>query len=623
MSEYNHLFKCVSVCLVTSENICILTLKPHVNLKTLDNEDITNQFSPLITDDLYFSYFDNFIEAYLSYLSVTSTTANAEIYSLKILLIQDSLYVNQLIRLSLSIPNEIFIKKDSDYFYNYYCLRAHNSTINQTLGNISVFISNVDTNVGRSDFAQYYTLFDSVDVILTTIHSNMSFSNLTNSRLSASIVSNISNNDDFEPYPLNNNISIKFENNHRNNLYDNSSYSLSCVWYDTMDYTWSDTGCVTIVDSNDNVNCHCNHLTTFAVLHEIDQYETGGNNNTDKKSSSNFLDALTNPIYLIIILILIGGFVGICIFVIRLFWKLIKNNIKAFQRGNEYETAHGALFFTLVQSIVQINACATLYLFSVLSTDASDNFSDSSMIVDYFGEFLTLSLLVPPIIYFYIFSHVIYGMAIVAQSLSSRMNRQKQKLRRMLIISNVLVTLIFLLIAAVLLLDLNRYFFNDLIDLLSVFEALYIVLMLFPITFVFYFSVRAIGVVWHSIKRIRDLNSKQKNHTRNFDFNRTASLSSSRIPSSSPSHHHVDETPHIKALWRIVGAATCTCLFILIQIGFTVYFAIFPYHLSPIVRLIDIFWNWLFLVEIVFLYQHYIKNKIRQKKSAGTLNLRS
>ena len=51
----------------------------------------------------------------------------------------------------------------------------------------------------------------------------------------------------------------------------------------------------------------------------------------------------------------------------------------------------------------------------------------------------------------------------------------------------------------------------------------------------------------------------------------------------------IDKSPQLRAMWRIVGGSIATCFFVLIQIGFIVYFAIFPHHLTPVSHLVDIF----------------------------------
>ena len=626
---------------------------------------MTHKVSQLLTNPLYSIYFDQLIDACFSSNNNTHW---------RLLLIENSLYISELARLSVAIPSEFYnlhpyIHGDATTDYNFevanfqtYSIRASNTSINQTLRNITVNLNYQDTSVGRKDFAEYSESFNSVDTILIALktdhannHNNYNYqnnktnivTNVSNSRLSVNILSNITEIDG--NYPLNNNISIIFQRNIINHEYKYNLSTYKCVWLQT-NYTekqvWSSDGCTTgTIDSTPTnshttstsigVECNCNHLTTFAILQLLDTSEYGNEDSIetddDDDDDNDMLNAFPNNyIYFAIVMTLIIGFAIIALFVAHLFYKLMKNGIKLCncKKDKNYETAFGALFFTLIEAITQINSCLMFYIFIAWIDFSSDNFADSNTITDYFREFVTISVLLPLLISFYIFSHTIYGMAIVAQSLSNRFSRKRKQLQNIIIFCNIMTTLTFVFIMIALAFDLNQKL-SLLVNLLLIFELIYIGFMLVPICFVCYYSFKSMKVIHNSIltlKSIKSVSSTTNTNTHE-DASTTIttiakrkatltanSLSKSNVNSNNSSNLENNDSNtkgQELAMRRILFACVSTSSFILIQIGFTVYFAIFPNNFQLHYQLIDIFCNLLFLIQIIYLYQHYIKAKIK------------
>ena len=570
-----HLF-CDSFWMVNDFEVHVDSIVTHIPSIYYENEDIANEISDVLKlDNMDILY--NLVETILNF---NNMHVNNDLLLSNLFL--SSLYINRLFSLSISIPSEKYSM--IDYFYNFdiFSIRVNNETINEKLSNITILIDNSDTNIGRNEFSNYDESFDCVDVIIIVMsnknnNNNVesvlynSTSNMTSSRAMINILSNQSRDDENNMYDLKENIVILFSDILEKHTNDNNNGQYHCVWDDNLNNIWDDYGCTTTILYNDII-CDCDHLTAFAVIWH-----------SDERHESDNLDQYSNSIvYSVLLFSLTCGFLTIAAFVIRLFYRLHTNNISPCDREKPYEPAYGALFFTFLQSIVQVNACLMLYVF-ISGLQNSDSFSDSDVIVEFFREFLTFSLLLPLIVSFYIFSHVIYGMAIIAVSISSRLAKKKKKFVRFAITGNVIVTLAFGLIIGSLVFDVNHIVVNE-IFLIS--ELIYIGFLVASVCLTIFYSVEATKIVYKSIQL-------SSNHV-------TAKIVKQK-----------------QAMMRIIIAAVCCGLFMIIQIVLTGYFSLYPKQFHVIFQLVDIACNMLFLIVIIYLYHHFVQAKIREKIEKG------
>ncbi len=108
---------------------------------------------------------------------------------------------------------------------------------------------------------------NSKDDVVSVIENNCNnFEFETNATLSNSSISIIINGNEFNHSSLTSNISIQFHIG----IYSNDN-DIQCVWLDETTNIWRSDGCETIINENNNkdVECLCDHLTTFATVHNI------------------------------------------------------------------------------------------------------------------------------------------------------------------------------------------------------------------------------------------------------------------------------------------------------------------------------------------------------------------
>ena len=173
----------------------------------IDNEDVTDQLSNLLTNVNYISYFYDLIDMMISLMNNDAINAMNDVT----IILEKSLFVSQLLTMSVAIPSENNNYHNNNYF-DFYSIRVNNRSINQSLNNdnITININYQDTNIGRDDFANYKESLNCVDIILITLDDNNTYR--VSPRTSINIISNQTyhNHDNNQLYPLNHNVSILY-----------------------------------------------------------------------------------------------------------------------------------------------------------------------------------------------------------------------------------------------------------------------------------------------------------------------------------------------------------------------------------------------------------------------------
>ena len=632
---YDILVEIIDPCHVYSDSFSVVndfevrvdSIVTHTPSIYYQHEAITNQISDVLKLD-NIDFFYNLVESILNFNNNNDNFGNNDLNDLLSNLFLSSLYINRLFSLSISIPSEKYRLIDNFYNFDIFSIRVNNETINEKLSNITILIDNSDTNIGRNEFSNYDESFDCVDVIIIVLSNNQEYnnvesvlynstSNMTSSRALIKILSNQSRDDENNRYDLQQNVVIVFDDasyNQDTSSSDDTNTNTNeyhCVWLDETNDIWDDGGCMTDIIDN-TVVCQCSHLTSFAVIWHIDEGDEVSSVDESEEESDDVWDVYTQDFtYTIILLGYVIGFFSVAVFVVCLFYRMHKNNISMCDKTKPYETAYGALLFTLFQSIVEINACLVFYMF-VAHLQHSDSFVDSGVIVEFYEEFVTFSLLLPLIVSFYIFSHVIYGMAIVAVSISPRLAKKKKKIQKYAIIGNVIVTVLFLFIVASLIFDLNSILLDQ---IFFISEMIYILFLVVTVILIVIYGIDAIRIVYTSIKTIENQNKYKLSRKISASTASTASRASKQNSSKNKqdSEIKIQSKSQRRAMLRIVIAAVFSCLFVVIQILTTMYFMIYPNHFHAAFQLVDIGFNLLFLIVIIYLYHHYVETKISQK----------
>ena len=585
-----------------------------VGLET-EFESITSTMSALLLDEFFADYFYDIIDNSVNFFQNND-------YSTKFtILAKNSLYIWNLLHMSQSIPSEI-IQIDKFDNFQIYSLRVFNQTINyQTQSNnTAVDISNEDTSQGRETFAAYYQPLKSIDCMLIALNLKIDFNGTNNNITHTTLVHILSNNTNYDlnyQQILQDNVTLIHTIDWDVYLHDN--VNILCVWYnestndsDNSVFSWSSDGCVTnliaIDEYTGQVTCNCNHMTTFAILYYLDEQEKNDNDFFDQYSKNGY--------YGYILVLLIFGFIGVAVYVLRLFhilrfkygipitclWITI-GSIKKHKRRNmnnpynndkkSCEVAPVILFLTLIQSVCQFGSCLIFLLYAVVLPNIdsdNDNYTDSEEILKFFTEFLTFGLFLPLIVSFYIYTCIIYALGVVSAALGSRIEKMRRRIFKFTMIGVICITLVLLTIAACFIADitimtLGSYWF-------VLFESIYLVLLCVTLILVNYFTYTAFRTVKTTLNMLKEAAERRYGNCNGDE----ESLSKRK-----------------KTMYKILISTMVLSFVLLVQIISMIVFMIDVSYFHPIIQMIEIFLHLLYLIFVVYFYQNYFTAKIKDK----------
>ena len=241
-----------------------------------DDEDVTRHLSVIITNPNYHHLLYSLSSSMMEMFQYLSHHDSIDLYNL----LSASLYISELIKISLSIPGEAtFAKFDR---FTLYSTRINNENVNVTLQNISVFVPKDVIEGDDNDNSGGSKFFESVDVLIVGLDS------LTTDDVAAApaIVPN-DNCDNVEGKLSEKSVAITVLGNHTNTSHLSSNINFTficdgngcddthkCVWSNEQDDIWENEGCITIIkDTGNEILCSCSHLTTFATIHNIHSSE--------------------------------------------------------------------------------------------------------------------------------------------------------------------------------------------------------------------------------------------------------------------------------------------------------------------------------------------------------------
>ena len=664
----------------------VITATPKLINKT-NGEDVTDEFSSLLTNLRNINVLDNLMYTAIWYWDKYENDNLMQLFD-------NSLYISELVRISISIPSEhnrkaVFSQELNVPILETYSIRADNETIDEHFFNnsVSVALDSSDTSDARSAFADYYTNLQSVDVIIVAINSQCNIINDIDYNYNNSIQSQsngtpvtstvsikiLSQGSQFihqgEIYPLQANMSLIFDEPCHDTP---ETFHFICVWFNNSNDSWSSDGCITkttyTILGGNIIECSCNHLTTFAVLYHIDEQE--GESVLIKTYSM-------HPGYAIGSLVLILGYGIVFLFIVRLFYRAHSNGVEFFffckkksskkkkhskrsKDKKQYETAFGALLFTMIQCILQVFSGLIFLTFVVFFKDfhdeSADRFTDSQVIASFYKEFLTFSLILPLLVSMYIFSHLIYGMALVTVSTSVRIQKKKRQINKFTIASNAVITAIFVIIIIFLVFDLNKSRYFQILRLFLVFECLYIIIMFVVGIFIGIFGYQSSKIVHDSIvmldsqssrsqtcteesisvklqKSIKNSLSNIRRGEKDGNKNQTPPRPPLTLSSETNSNRSVGDHDHDRnransnqarqrmvrrrAFCRIMFGAVFSGTFLIVQTILSIYFMIHPDTFTAIFHVFDVFINLLLCITVVGLYRHYVESKINDKIALG------
>eukprot|EP01083_Nonionella_stella_P162423 533236_1 len=383
--------------------------------ETLDH-DITHLINKaIITDQTHVLY-----ELSASVIQLASSFPKNESINL-IDLLSKSLYIHTLFRISSSIPGESSVTDEYDEFEIYSTRMDPNGMVNVSVDHIQISIPSDIFNNGRDSFCDITQhvinsgdktncAYNSVDVIIIS-QNNTQTTDVPVSQPQTHCLTSTTNED--PPNATTNgtlsnaaisiiviggnasasHISITFDYDDEWTHTSSTNDPVECVWYDEVQRIWKDTGCITIIhNESQTIECECNHLTTFSLIHNINLDEC-----------NQLLHDIANSIAWRITHIVF------CIFFACVLCHSLRELLPFIihKKYNPIEEK-ALLSITLVGVISFIHIILCILFISVGS--GSDWYQSSSPL----KVLLTFLLLCPQWIYFVIFSIVLYSWIIVS-----------------------------------------------------------------------------------------------------------------------------------------------------------------------------------------------------------------
>eukprot|EP01083_Nonionella_stella_P056163 148065_1 len=443
----------------TLENILIEVLDPclytihdrslvesfHVSQQSLvtnipkiyhDTTDVTNNLSPLTTHPNDHPILYSLASAMIALFRTLPSTQYITLYNL----LSDALYISELVRISLSIPFESTFTEFDDF--TLYSARVKNEDVQVSVADIDVSIPQAVTNTGTD-------LLDSVDVLIialnstpneadTSISSNSKCDSFTGT-LSDNTVSVVVMGNRTNTSQLSSNINLTFTCNALEGCDD----SFECAWYNKHTEVWQNEGCSTEIhyDTN-NIDCSCNHLTTFATIHNIHSDQCEPNEFIDEWLSSDAWNVVN-----------ISVFVFICVVVMRDLYPFYVRHAKRKVTFQTHRSVYAVILIGLSSFLYVI-----VYIIEFL-TKLSIQQNGASMRTDIWIKLYSLSLLLPQVTLFLLFSLIFYTWFVLAHSFMQNIDDVKRRIRYAIVVVNLLIWC-FLIVYYVLIWSRNHHIFE-------------------------------------------------------------------------------------------------------------------------------------------------------------------
>eukprot|EP01083_Nonionella_stella_P227242 806428_1 len=448
-----------------------------------DTTDITHKLSPLTTHPNDHSILYSLASAMIALFRTLPSTQYITLYNL----LSDALYISELVRISLSIPFESTFTEFDDF--TLYSARVKNEDVQVSVADIDVSIPKGVTNTGTE-------LLDAVDVLIVGVNSK--------SNQAATSISTDSKCDSFTGTLSENAVSIVVMGNRTNTSHLSSNINLTfacdplsgcddsfeCAWYNNQNEMWQSEGCNTSIHYDSNqIDCSCNHLTTFATIHNI---------HSDLCEPTEYIDEwLNSSLWNVINISMAAVFALIGLFAIRDIWPFYT---KEARRKVTFATHRS------VYAVMLIGLTAFLYVivyimafFTKLSMQQPGP-STNSLIKIY-----TLSLLLPQVTLFMLFSLIFYTWFGLAHSFMQNIDDVKRRIRKTAIGVNILIWC-FLITYYILIWASNHTIFE-------IAAYIWSAILFITATFVSVYSILVGKVLYHAARISQHQNFAQKDWT--------------------------------------------------------------------------------------------------------------
>ncbi len=444
-------------------------------------------------------------------------------------------YIAQLLDLSVTIPSEYSLGSYGNF--QIYTTRTSDEDVTVDLDDVSVTIDGDDTSGGRDDFGDTDEDLNSVDVVIISIPTSgggsevtiideakcSSDGTLSEDSVSINVVGDPS---DENTNTLSNNVSITF------NGHDGTQSSV-CVWFNDETSTWESSGCLTkLNETSGKISCDCSHLTTFAVIESIND-KCGDLRDAFEKSKE------WNIVHILFAI----AFSFIFLFVV---YRLLE--LRRYGAFQKHKVIYAMSLIALL-AFLQIWACVDVVL---LGSAYEVNHANV--------EILTVILLLPLLFYFVIFSCVLYAWMMVSHALDVDTS-VVERLKIVLIVVNVIATLFFIVVIAMLLAGIENYFLGQ-------------------IALAFLMWLSTVAFIWYGYGMVRVL----KKSARRLSMSRRRATSEDRT------------------LIRLKRCAIVFCCFFLFQASMISYLSIYPEKLSLGWRVADLTSNVMVLCVLIVMY---------------------
>ena len=468
---YNNIINDFDLLFTKYESLLINKPKVFYRNETNYNDyiDITKYISKYIinnNNNKFYSFISLNIELLNNfYISNLHINEGNKMYSY----IKYGLYLYELIKSSLYIPNELNKLSLNNNSIDIYTHKINNNNINITISNISVFIGNELTRKNNPN------ILDGNDIII------LGFNNTIQNVSYAGEFNNECDNNDLEGELNNRVISINIIGDINTSTLNGNNVSMSfkvselpdefeCVYLDEINNIWRNDGCITLYDEyTSTVTCICTHLTTFSIIKNI--------HSNNPCSKANVYDAPWQIVNLVF---------GILYLIITLYIAYLELPFifKPYIRQYIFHSTMKKLHVIFLISIFQLAVCIQFYVLSTRITKTNE-------------DIMTLILLIPLVLWFALFSMLFLAWYLVSRAMDNNTPILKRNMQIRLMVLNVVN--IMLLVSLYILVLMDKY-----LTYLYIMESFWIFMIIIACILLTWYGHRTTILLINTIQRRRE-----------------------------------------------------------------------------------------------------------------------
>ena len=396
-----------------------------------DGDDVTNEMSPIIVDPDYHDLLYEITQSIINLISHIPEDHSMDLYNL----ITSTLYVSELVKISLSIAGEVSFTDFGNF--TIYSLRVSDQAVNATINTINVTIPEdiITRSTGLYPDENNGILSNYVDILMIGINT----SSINNASLNGNELNDNCNKHQGELSSNSLSLTILGNNTNTTHLSSNINFTFvcdqdcdeasECVWYNESGDIWQTEGCITIINQEDSsMVCSCSHLTTFATIHNIHAAECEDNRFVKEWLSAKEWDYINFVLCSVF-------FILFCYSLIEVYPFLSHEKLKWYNHRS-----------VMVMMLISLSAIIYLIasIFAYITKQSFANNNEGTLLHIILVDIYTFFLLIPELTFFMMFSLIMYTWFILAHGFLNRIEDHKQKLRIVLYVINIIVALFFL-----------------------------------------------------------------------------------------------------------------------------------------------------------------------------------